>query len=95
MIAFDRAAVLKAAEENEENAIKLKCIFQQININLNSLHQVNIMLPELDLRMLLYFYRKLSVVRKNIKLFRDSCFKMGCVLYTGAHYTRVNTIIKI
>ena len=68
MIAFDRAAVLKATEENEENAIKLKYIFQQININLNSLHQMNIMLLELDLRMLLYFYRKLSVVRKNIKL---------------------------
>ena len=55
-------------EENEENAIKRNA---SSNIRtLNSLHQVNIMLLELDLRMLLYFFcRKLSVVRKNIKLF--------------------------
>ena len=53
MIAFDRAAVLKAAEENEENATKLNA--SPNSRTLNSLHQVNIMLLELDLRMLLYF----------------------------------------
>ena len=53
MIAFDRAAVLTAAEENEENAIKLNA--SPNSRTLNSLHQVNIMLLELDLRMLLYF----------------------------------------
>ena len=50
MIAFDRAAVLTAAEEN---AIKLNA--SPNSRTLNSLHQVNIMLLELDLRMLLYF----------------------------------------
>ena len=78
----------------EENTIKLNA--SSNSRTLNSLHQVNIMLLELDLRMLLYFFRKLSVVRKNIKLFfRETSFKMGCMLYTGAHYTRVNTVIKI
>ena len=90
-----RSCCSKTAEENEENAIKLNA--SSNSRTLNSLHQVNIMLLELDLRMLLYFFRKLSVVRKNItdSFFRETSFKMGCVLYTGAHYTRVNTIIKI
>ena len=38
---------------NEENAIKFNA--SSNSRTLNSLHQVNIMLLELDLRMLLYF----------------------------------------
>ena len=44
----------KTAEENEENAINLNA--SSNSKTLNSLHQVNIMLLELDLRILLYFF---------------------------------------
>ena len=90
-----RSCCSKTAEENEENATKLNA--SSNSRTLNSLHQVNIMLLELDLRMLLVFFRKLSVVRKNMtdSFFRETSFKMGCVLCTGAHYTQVNTVIKI
>ena len=57
-IAFDRAAV-KQQKKTKKNAIKLD--ESSNSRTLNSLHQVNIMLLELDLRMLLYFCRKLSV----------------------------------
>ena len=89
------------AKGNKENAIKFNASFN--SRTLNSLHQVNIMLLKLDLRMLLQFYRKLIIcseeepVWEEHKLFSflETSFKMGCMLYMGAHYTRVNTIIKI
>ena len=78
----------------EENAIKLNA--SSNSRTLNSIHQVNIMLLELDLRMLLYIFWKIICSEEERKtLFPETSFKMGCVLYTGAHYTRVNTVIKI
>ena len=90
-----RSCCSKTAEENEENTIKRNA---SSNIRtLNSLHQVNIMLLELDLRMLLYFFlKKIICSEEELKLFfLETSFKMGCVLYTGAHYARVNTVIKV
>ena len=49
-----RSCCSKTAEENEENAIKFNA--SSNSRTLNSLHQLNIMLLELDLRMLLYFF---------------------------------------
>ena len=73
----------------EENAIKLNA--SSNSRTLNSLHQVNIMLLELDLRMLLYFFRKLFVMRnpgKNIKLFFVKQLQNGVrVIYGSALYT--------
>ena len=48
-----RSCCSKIAEENKENDIKLNA--SSNSKALNSLHQVNIMLLELDLRMLVYF----------------------------------------
>ena len=56
-IAFDRAVVKQ--DLGEENAIKLLKYISQSSAE-QYLHQVNITLLELDLRMLLYFFRKLS-----------------------------------
>ena len=50
-----RSCYSKTAEENEENAIKLTCNASSNSRTLNSLHKVNIMLLELDLKMLLCF----------------------------------------
>ena len=59
----------------EENAIKLNAspILQN-----NQVHQVNIMSLELDLRMLLYFFKRLSVVRNVVKtFFLETSFRFG------------------
>ena len=48
-----RSCCGKTAKENEENAIKFNA--SSDSKTLNSLHQVNIRLIELDLRMLQYF----------------------------------------
>ena len=49
-----RSCCSKVAEKNEENAIKLNA--SSNSRTLNSLHQMNIMLLELDLRMPLYLF---------------------------------------
>ena len=83
-----RSCCSKTAEENEENAIKLTCNASSNSRTLNSLHKVNIMLLELDLKMLLCFFRKLSVVRKNTELF----FSVKQASKWGACYIRVRII---
>ena len=49
----------KTAEENKENTIKIN-VFQNSKI-INNLHQVNIMLVELDLRMLPYLFSQKTI----------------------------------
>ena len=47
------------------------------------------MLVELDLRLLLCFSRKLFVVKNDSE---TPVFGSGSTLYTGVHYTQVNTV---
>ena len=52
---------------------------------------------ELDLMFLLNFSRKLFFIRNDVEMlfFLKTGFKIGVhKLYTGARYTRVNTVIR-
>ena len=55
------------------------------------------MLVELDLKLLLYFSRKLIVDKNDIEtlFFWKQALKSGCALYMGAHCAWVNMVVIV